>query len=140
MPIKRADNTVGNSTVQQPPNGDEHAEFEFRENPRINAQIDAYKKQFPRKWAFIKSMPRERLENALVLSKIRSRELREKLDNGVLRKVENNEGFKKACDAVLQHFPEDQRQQVKVQIARNLVFSQSRQQRNEQKQGVAVAV
>ncbi len=46
--------------------------------------------------------------------------------------VENNEGFKNACDAVLQHFPEDQRQQVKVQIAGNLVFSQSRQQRNEQ--------
>lgn len=134
MPIKKGENIPANNAAQQT-NGTEHTEFEFRENPRINAQIDAYKKQFPKKWAFIKSMPRERLENALVLAKIRSFEQREKLDRGVLRKVENNEEFKKACDAVLQHFPEDQRQPMKVKMARDFVLSQSRQQ----KQNLAMA-
>lgn len=136
MPIKRPDPAISNSAVQQQsPNGDDHAEFELRENPRINAQIDAYKKQFPKKWAFIKSMPRERLERALVLAKIRSYEQRQKLDHGLLRKVENNEAFKKDCEAVLKHYPESQREQARVKLARDYVLSQSREQRR----GVAVA-
>jgi hypothetical protein len=135
MPIKRPDNAVGTGAAQQQANGDDHAEFELRENPRINAQIDAYKKQFPKKWAFIKSMPRERLERALVLSKIRSYEQREKLNRGLLRKVENDEAFNKDCEAVLKHFPESEREQARVNMARNYVLSQSR----EQKRGVIVA-
>jgi hypothetical protein len=135
MSIKRPETAVGNGAVQQQANGDDHEEFEFRENPRINAQIDGYKKQFPKKWAFIKSMPRERLERALVLSKIRSYEQRQKLDRGLLRKVEDNPAFKKDCEAVLKHYPESQREQARVNMARNYVLSQSR----EQKRGVAVA-
>jgi hypothetical protein len=138
MAIKRAENAAVNSTAQQP-NGNDPIEFEFRENPRINAQIDTYKKQFPDKWAFIKSMSRERLERALVLAKIRSHDLREKLDRGVLRKVENNEEFKRACDAVIKLFPENEREQAKISLAKKIVFSQAKQQRKEQKQGVAIA-
>ena len=135
MPIKRPDNADGIGEAQQQTNGDDHAEFEFRENPRINAQIDTYKKQFPKKWAFIKSMSRERLERALVLAKIRSYEQREKLNRGLLRKVENDESFKKACEAVLKHYPESQREQARVNMARDYVLSQSREQRR----GVAMA-
>ncbi|HEV2328817.1 MAG TPA: hypothetical protein VGY56_08540 [Verrucomicrobiae bacterium] len=136
MPIKRPDAAAGNAAAQQsPPNGDDHTEFELRENPRINAQIDAYKKQFPKKWAFIKSMPRERLERALVLAKIRSQDQRQKLNQGLLRKVENDEAFNKDCEAVLKHFPESEREHARVNMARNYVLSQSRQQRR----GVAVA-
>jgi len=134
MALKRNETAAANGPIQQS-NGDDHAEFEFRENPRINAQIETYKKQFPKKWAFIKSMPRERLENSLVLAKIRSFEQRERLDRGVLRKVENNEAFKKDCETLLKHFPEDQRERAKVALAKQFVFSQSR----EQKQGVAMA-
>lgn len=129
MPIKRPDNAVGTGEAQQQANGDDHAEFEFRENPRINAQIDAYKKQFPKKWAFIKSMSRERLERALVLAKIRSYEQREKLNRGLLRKVENDEEFKKNCEILLKHYPEGQREQARINIARDYVLAQSREQR-----------
>ncbi|MGH7951980.1 MAG: hypothetical protein ACREFE_08680 [Limisphaerales bacterium] len=139
MAIKRANSTADNNTAQQQPNNNDHSEFEFRENPRINAQIDNYKKQFPDKWAFIKSMSRERLERALVLAKMRSHDLREKLDRGVLRKVENNEEFKRACEAVIQLFPENEREQAKINLAKRIVFSQAKQQRKEQKQGVAMA-
>lgn len=137
MPIKRPDPAISNSAVQQQqsPNGDDHTEFELRENARINAQIDAYKKQFPKKWAFIKSMPRERLERALVLAKIRSYEQRQKLNRGLLRKVENDEEFKKNCEVLLKLYPESQREQARVTIARDYVLAQSREQRR----GVAVA-
>lgn len=135
MPLKRADNAVSNGAAQQQPNGEDHAEFEFRENPRVNAQIDGFIKQNPKRWAFIKSMSRERLERSLVWEKVRGYEQRQKLNRGLLRKVENNDTFKKDCEAVLKHYPEGQREQMKVKMARDFVLSQSREQRR----GVAVA-
>lgn len=134
MPLKRAENVVGNGAAQQP-NGDDHAEFEFRENPRVNAQIDGYKKQFPKKWAFVKSMSRERLERALIWEKIRGYEQRQRLNRGLFRKIDENPAVKKDCEAFLQHFPEKDRERAKVAFARQFAFSHPR----DQKRGVAVA-
>jgi hypothetical protein len=133
MPVKRNETTVAENGAAQS-NGESH-EFEFRENPRVNAQIDDYIKQNPKRWAFIKSMSRERVERALVWEKVRSNEQRQKLNRGLFRKVEDNPAFKRDCEAILKHYPEDQRERVKARIARDFVLSQSR----EQKRGVAVA-
>lgn len=127
MPLKRADNSVANGAAAA--NGDHHAPFELRENPRINGQIDDYIKQNPKRWEFIKSMPRERLERALVWEQIRTSERQQKMNGGLLRKIEENPALKKDYEALLQHIPEGQRDRAKVSIARTLVLSQSRSQR-----------
>lgn len=135
MPLKRAENAVGNGATQ--PNGEDHEAFEFRENPRVNAQIDGYIKQNPKRWAFVKSMSRERLERALVWEKVRHNEQQQKLNGGLLRRIEENPALKTAYENLLQHVPESQRERAKVSIARTLVFSQTRGQRQSTK-GVGV--
>ncbi|HEX3627091.1 MAG TPA: hypothetical protein VH280_16905 [Verrucomicrobiae bacterium] len=134
MPTKRNETAAaGNGATQS--NGDGREAFEFRENPRVNAQIDEYIKQNPKRWAFIKSMSRERLERAHVWQQIRSSERQQKLTNGLLRRIDENPALKSAYDNLLQHVPEDQRERAKASIARTLVLSQSRAQ----KHGVAMA-
>ena len=128
MPLKRAENTVGNGVTAQNGNGD-HEPFEIRENPRVNAQIDDYIKQNPKRWAYVKSLPRERLERALVWEKIRFSERQQKLNNGVMRRMEQNPTLKKAYDVLIAQLPEGEKQQTSTSIAKTLVFSQTRSQR-----------
>jgi hypothetical protein len=132
MPLKR-NGSVENGAGEH--NGENSESFEFRENPRVNAQIDGYIKQNPKRWAFIKSMSRERLERAHVWQQIRSNERQQKMNGGLLRRIEDNPALKDAYDNLIQQIPEGQRERAKVSIARTLVFSQSR----EQKRGAAVA-
>lgn len=127
MPLKRAESVVGNGAAE--PDGEHNMPFEFRENPRVNAQIDDHIKQNPKRWEFIKSMPRERLERALIWEQLRTRERQQKLNGGLLRKIEEDPGLKKDYETLLKHVPENQRERAKVDIARTLVLSQSRAQR-----------
>jgi hypothetical protein len=127
MPLKRAENAVGNGAAQS--NGDNNPSLEFRENPRVNIQIDGFIKENPKRWDFIKSMPRERLERALVWEQIRTSERQQKMNGGLLRKIEENPTLKKDYETLLSHVPENQRERAKVAIARTLVLSQSRAQR-----------
>jgi hypothetical protein len=56
---------------------------------------------------------------------------KQKMDNGLLRKVEGNPDLKRDYENLLKHVPEDQRERAKVSIARTLVLSQSRGERRE---------
>jgi len=42
---------------------------QYRDNPKVNERIDGYIKDNPKHWEYIQSMPRERLERALVLTR-----------------------------------------------------------------------
>jgi hypothetical protein len=111
--------------------------LEFKENDRINAQIDGYIKENPRHWDLIKSMPRERLERTVVWQQLRFNNRKQKMDNGLLRKVEENPDLKRDYENLLKHIPEEQRERAKLSIARTLVLSQSRGER-QGKNAVAV--
>ena len=87
-------------------------------------------------WDLIKAMPRERLERTVVWQQVRSNTRKQKLDGGLLRKVEENPDLKRHYENLLKHVPEDQRDRAKVSIARTLVLSQSRGEK--QKTGVGV--
>src|SRR3954468_2951849 len=67
--LKRNGRPVGADVAES--NGADNAPFEYRENDRINAQIDSYIKQNPKHWDAIKAMPRERLERHAVWQQIR---------------------------------------------------------------------
>jgi len=127
--LKRNGKPVSDGAADQNGNGATPEPLEYRENERINAQIDAYIKENPQHWDRIKAMPRERLERTVVWQQLRYNNRKQKLDNGLLRKVEDNPELKSAYDNLLKHVPEDQRERARVSIARTLVLSQSRSER-----------
>src|SRR3954464_11426230 len=103
--LKRNGRPVAEGAAEQ--NGTANEGFEYRENDRINAQIDGYIKENPKHWDHIKAMPRERLERTVVWQQLRYNNRKQKLDNGLLRKVEDNPELKSAYDSLLKHVPED---------------------------------
>jgi hypothetical protein len=134
--LKRNGKPVTEGAAEQNGNGTASEPLEYRENDRINAQIDAYIKENPKHWDSIKAMPRERLERTVVWQQLRYNNRKQKLDNGLLRKVEDNPELKRDYETLLKHVPEGQRDRARVSIARTLVLSQSRGER--QKNGVGV--
>ncbi len=78
MPLKRNGKAAAPSAIKPKITNEEP--FEIKENAGINSQIDGYIKANAKQWAFIKSLPRERLERAVVWEKIRYNEQRLKFD------------------------------------------------------------
>ena len=90
---------------------------QYRDNPKVNARIDEYIKNNSKHWDYIQSMPRDRLERALVLSEVNKLDRLEKMKAGILRKLDQNPELKQAYETLVKHLPEDQREKVMVSIA-----------------------
>jgi hypothetical protein len=90
---------------------------QYRDNPKVNARIDEYIKTNTKHWEYIQTMPRERLERALVLSEVNKLDRLEKMKAGILRKLDQNPELKQAYETLVKHLPEDQREKVMVSIA-----------------------
>lgn len=90
----------------------------YRSNPEVDARIDAYIKENPRYFAYLQQMPRERLERTLVLSEIRELDRQQRMREGVLKQINHNPEMKQAYDLLVKDLPEDQRESVIAQIAR----------------------
>lgn len=104
----------------------------FRDNPQINAKIDDYIKNNPKHWEYIQSMPRERMERAMVLHEVQKNERQQKLDQGILRKLERDPELKQTYENLVKDLPEDQREKAMVSIAsRTMRDIASRQSRTE---------
>lgn len=97
-------------------NGSE-APGQFRENPKVNARIDEYINNNPKHWTYIQAMPRERLERALVLNEVQKLDRQEKMNAGILRRLDQNPELKQAYETLVKHLPEDQREKVMLSIA-----------------------
>jgi hypothetical protein len=134
--LKRNGRHVGADAAEG--NGAANAPFELRENDRINAQIDSYIKENPKHWEALKAMPRERLERHAVWQHLRFNARKQKLDDGLLRRIEENPELKQDFEKLLERVPENQRDRARVSIARTLVLSQSRSQKQNPKSAVAV--
>ena len=90
---------------------------QYRDNPKVNARIDEYIKNNTQHWEYIQSMPRQRLERALVLSEVNKLDRLQKMKDGILRKLEQNPELKQAYAPLVKNLPEDQREKVIVSIA-----------------------
>lgn len=104
----------------------------FRENPQVNAKIDDYIKNNPKRWEYIQSMPRERMERAMVLHEVQKNEQREKLDKGILRRLDKDPELKQTCENLVKNLPEGEREKAMISIARNITMRQSRAQSQSQ--------
>ena len=90
---------------------------QFSHNVEINAKIDEYSKQNPKQWAYIQSMPAERMARALVLNEVQRRDRTQNMRKGILRKLEQDPELKQAYQTLVKNLPEDQREQAMVNIA-----------------------
>lgn len=104
----------------------------FRNNPQVDAKIDDYIKNNPKHWEYIQSMPRERMERAMVLHEVQKNERQQKIDQGILRKLERDPELKQTYENLVKDLPEDQREQAMISIAsrtmRDIASRQSRTQ------------
>jgi hypothetical protein len=99
----------------QSPNGDAP---QFKSNPKVDEKIDTWIKDNPERWKFFRSLPPERMGRMLVLNEVNNYERRQKMNNGILKKLEQNPEAKAAYETLVKSLPEDQRERAMISIAR----------------------
>lgn len=112
----------------------------YRSNPEVDAKIDAYIKENPKYWAYVQAMPRERLERSVVLNEVRQLDRQQRMREGVLSQINRNPEMKRAYDLLVKDLPEDQREGVIAQIARQARRAVVRSQTQGQRTGETVGV
>src|SRR6185312_12818547 len=100
----------GNAAPTDPPS--------YRNNPEVDAKIDAYIKENPKYWAYVQDMPRERLERSVVLNEVRELDRQQRIREGVLKQINRNPELKRAYDLLVKDLPEDQKESVIATIGR----------------------
>ena len=112
----------------------------FRSNPEVDAKIDAYIKENPKYWAYIQGMPRERLERTLVLNEVRELDRQQRMKEGILKQINKSPALKAAYDTLVKDLPEEQREGVIAQLARQAKRAVARSQNQQQTAKEAVGV
>ena len=100
----------------------------YRSNPEVDAKIDAYIKENPKYWAYVQEMPRERLERSVVLSEVQKLDRQQKMRDGIMKRINSNPEMKAAFETLVKNVPEEQRENVMMQIATQARRSISRSQ------------
>lgn len=111
----------------------------FRNNPEVDGKIDTYITNNPKYWAYVQAMPRDRLERTVVLNEVRELDRQQRIREGVLKQINQNPDLKRAYDVLVKDLPEEQKEGVMAQIARQAKRVVARSQSQQQtKQGVTV--
>ena len=110
----------------------------FRSNPEVDAKIDTYIKDNPKYWAYIQAMPRDRIERTVVLNEVREIDRQQRMREGVMNQINRNPEMKRAYDLLVKDLPEDQKEGVITQIARQTRRAVARSQGQSRAQGVGV--
>lgn len=112
----------------------------FRSNPEVDAKIDAHIKENPKYWAYVQAMPRERIERTLVLNEVRQLERQQRMREGILKQIGKSASLKAAYDTLVKDLPEEQRETVIAQLARQTRRAAARAQNQQERQGQNVGV
>ena len=110
----------------------------FRNNPEVDAKIDAHIKENPKYWTYVQAMPRERLERTVVLNEVRELDRQQRIREGVLKQINRNPELKRAYDLLVKDLPEDQKEGVIAQMGRQARRAVARVQSQQQTKGQAV--
>lgn len=122
----------GNAAPSEPPT--------YRQNPEVDTKIDAYIKENPKYWAYIQGMPRERLERTLVLNEVRELDRQQRMKEGILKQINKSPALKAAYETLVKDLPEEQREGVIAQLARQAKRAVARSQNQQQTAKEAVSV
>lgn len=112
----------------------------FRSNPEVDAKIDAHIKENPKYWAYIQAMPRERLERSLVLNEVRELDRQHRIKEGLLNQINKSPALKAAYETLVKDLPEEQREGVIAQIARQAKRAVSRSQNQQRTRSESIGV
>ncbi|HXI72227.1 MAG TPA: hypothetical protein VNN22_17875 [Verrucomicrobiae bacterium] len=112
----------------------------YRTNPEVEAKIDAYIKDNPKHWAYLQGMPRDRLERTVVLNEVRQLDRQQRMREGIMNRINTNPELKQAYEVLVKNVPEEQREEVMSQIARQTQRAVSRSRTQTQTRGQAVGV
>jgi len=134
---KTAPNGATSASATPPTSADQS---NYRINPEVEAKIDAHIKENPKHWAYLQSMPRDRLERTVVLNEVRQLERQQRMREGVMSRINANPEMKQAYEVLVKNVPEEQREEVMSQIARQTQRAVSRSQTQQQTRGAAVSV
>ena len=122
----------GASAPQDPPT--------YRTNPEVEAKIDAHIKENPKYWSYLQAMPRDRLERTVVLNEVRQLDRQQRMREGTMKRINASPELKQAYETLVKNVPQDQREEVMTQIARQTQRAVSRSQGQQQTKGEAVGV
>src|SRR5580692_9891508 len=100
----------------------------YRTNPEVEAKIDAYIKENPKHWTYLQGMPRDRLERTVVLNEVRQLDRQQRMREGMMKRINENPKLKQAYETLVKDVPEEQREEVMSQIARQTQRAVSRSQ------------
>ena len=112
----------------------------YRINPEVEAKIDSYIKENPKYFSFIQTIPRDRLERMVVLNEVRELDRQQRMQNGAMRRINSNPQLKAAYETLVKDVPEDQREEVMAQMARQKQRVVGRSQSQPQVRGETVGV
>lgn len=129
--------------IKTPPNGAGSAAVEpttYRTNPEVEAKIDSYIKENPKYWNYLQAMPRDRLERTVVLNEVRQIERQQRIRDGVMKRINQDPKLKQAYEILVKDVPEEQREEVMTQMARQKQRTVARSQEQRQTQGQTVGV
>jgi thioester reductase-like protein len=107
----------------------------YRTNPEVEAKIDAWIKENPKYWNYLQAMPRDRLERTVVLNEVRQIERQQRMREGIMKRINDNPELKAAYEILVKDVPEDQREEVMTQMARQKQRTVARSQEQHQTQG-----
>lgn len=102
----------------QTPHGDAP---QFRENPQTNEKIDTWIKDNPERWQYFSTLPPERMARKLVLNEIQKFERQQKMNNGIMKKLDTDPEAKRAYETLLQRVPEGERERAMTSVARHVL-------------------
>ncbi|MDQ3622385.1 MAG: hypothetical protein M3463_07855 [Verrucomicrobiota bacterium] len=83
----------------------------------MNAKINSYIEKNPKEWAYIQSMPRERLERSMILQAVQKQDRTEKMRANVLKKLDENPEMKEAFRTLVKNLPAEQQEKAMVSLA-----------------------
>ena len=106
----------------------------YRINAEVEDKIDNYIKDNPKKWTYLQQMPRDRLERTVVLDEVRQMERQQRINDGVMKRINEDPKLKQAYEILVKNVPEGQREEVMTQMERSKFRTVSRAQSEQQTQ------
>jgi hypothetical protein len=85
-------------------------------------------------------MPRDRLERTVVLNEVRQIDRQQRMREGIMKRINDDPKLKSAYEILVKDVPEDQREEVMTQMARQKQRTVARSQEQHQTQGHTVGV
>ena len=108
--------------------------------PKWKPKLTIGSQQNPKDWNYIQAMPRDRLERTVVLNDVRQIERQQRIREGMMERINADPKLKQAYEILVKDVPEDQREEVMTQMARQKQRTVARSQTQQQTKGQAVGV